>query len=159
MNDVLPNGNLRIPSDASKSAQGPLFPEVDALLSLFKDSCRELVDLQQQVHLLTVGGDLEQVIFCLFSEPFFFVTFDWRLMEDSTISKRRFRSKTLSTAKHLLRLVIKLILFFTFESFHRMFPKMIIEKEWMIFNATIMRIKLLWSSFICIYPCSARIWL
>ena len=72
MNDVLPNGNLRIPSDASKSAQGPLFPEVDALLSLFKDSCRELVDLQQQVHLLTVGGDLEQVIFCLFSEPFFY---------------------------------------------------------------------------------------
>ncbi|RVW47047.1 Exocyst complex component SEC10a [Vitis vinifera] len=49
MNDVLPNGNLRIPSDASKSAQGPLFPEVDALLSLFKDSCRELVDLQQQI--------------------------------------------------------------------------------------------------------------
>ncbi|XP_010261379.1 PREDICTED: exocyst complex component SEC10-like [Nelumbo nucifera] len=50
--DVLPNGHLRAPSDAAKSAQGlsaPLFPEVDTLLSLFKDSCRELVDLRQQV--------------------------------------------------------------------------------------------------------------
>ncbi|KAK9279507.1 hypothetical protein L1049_013186 [Liquidambar formosana] len=51
-NDVLANGNLRVPSDAAKSAQGlspPLFPEVDALLSLFQDSCRELVDLRQQI--------------------------------------------------------------------------------------------------------------
>ena len=69
-NDILPNGTSRIQYDASKSAQGPLFPEVDALLSLFKDSCRELVDLQQQVHLVSVGGDLERVIFCLFSESF-----------------------------------------------------------------------------------------
>ncbi|XP_043716679.1 exocyst complex component SEC10b-like isoform X2 [Telopea speciosissima] len=52
-NDALPNGHMRVPSDMAKSAQGgvstPLFPEVDALLSLFKDSCKELVDLRQQV--------------------------------------------------------------------------------------------------------------
>lgn len=49
-NDVLSNGNLRC--DATKVAQGlsmPLFPEVDALLALFKDSCKELIDLRQQV--------------------------------------------------------------------------------------------------------------
>ncbi|KAI3441763.1 WRKY domain-containing protein [Psidium guajava] len=51
-NDVLPNGTLRASADAAKSAQRistPLFPEVDALLTLFKDSCRELVDLRKQV--------------------------------------------------------------------------------------------------------------
>ncbi|XP_043714993.1 exocyst complex component SEC10b-like isoform X2 [Telopea speciosissima] len=51
-NDTLPNGHMRVPSDVAKSAQGvstPLFPEVDALLSLFKDSYKELVDLRQQV--------------------------------------------------------------------------------------------------------------
>lgn len=51
-NDVLPNGTLRASADAAKSAQGlstPLFPEVDALLTLLKDSCRELVDLRKQV--------------------------------------------------------------------------------------------------------------
>ncbi|XP_022738905.1 exocyst complex component SEC10b-like isoform X2 [Durio zibethinus] len=50
--DVLPNGHVRAPSDATKFAQGlsaPLFPEVDALLSLFKDSCKELVDLRKQI--------------------------------------------------------------------------------------------------------------
>ncbi|XP_017979128.1 PREDICTED: exocyst complex component SEC10 [Theobroma cacao] len=50
--DVLPNGHIRVSSDATKFAQGlsaPLFPEVDALLSLFKDSCRELVDLRKQI--------------------------------------------------------------------------------------------------------------
>lgn len=51
-NDVLSNGNLRMPLEAGKSAQGvssPLFPEVDALLSLFKNSCTELIDLRKQV--------------------------------------------------------------------------------------------------------------
>ena len=50
--DALPNGHARAPIDAAKSAQGqtsPLFPEVDKLLSLFKDSCKELVDLRKQV--------------------------------------------------------------------------------------------------------------
>lgn len=50
--DTLQNGNLRITSDAGKSAQGlssPLFPEVDALLSLFQDSCRELIDLRKKI--------------------------------------------------------------------------------------------------------------
>ncbi|KAL9141452.1 hypothetical protein ABFS82_14G104400 [Erythranthe guttata] len=45
------NGHLRIP-DAGKSAPGvssPLFPEVDALLSLFKNSCTQLVDLRKQI--------------------------------------------------------------------------------------------------------------
>ncbi|KAF8413236.1 hypothetical protein HHK36_001212 [Tetracentron sinense] len=51
-NDVLSNGHMRVPSDAAKSAQGmskPVFPEVDSLLSIFKDSCKELVDLRQQI--------------------------------------------------------------------------------------------------------------
>ncbi|PSS03999.1 Exocyst complex component like [Actinidia chinensis var. chinensis] len=46
-NEALSNGNLHTPSDGGKYAQGlssPLFPEVDALLSLFQDSCRELID-------------------------------------------------------------------------------------------------------------------
>ncbi|EOY20537.1 Exocyst complex component sec10 isoform 1 [Theobroma cacao] len=50
--DVLPNGHIRAPSGATKFPQGlsaPLFPEVDALLSLFEDSCRELVDLRKQI--------------------------------------------------------------------------------------------------------------
>jgi len=50
--DSLPNGIFRISSDASKTAQGfsmPLFPEVDALLALFKNSCKELIDLREQV--------------------------------------------------------------------------------------------------------------
>ncbi|KAL7203312.1 hypothetical protein ACSBR2_016581 [Camellia fascicularis] len=51
-NDALQNGHLRIPSDVGKFTQGlssPLFPEVDALLSLFQDSCRELIDLRQKI--------------------------------------------------------------------------------------------------------------
>ncbi|XAR54015.1 hypothetical protein NMG60_11028994 [Bertholletia excelsa] len=51
-NDALPNGNLGIPADGARSAQGltsPLFPEVDALLSLFQDSCRELIDLRKKI--------------------------------------------------------------------------------------------------------------
>ncbi|BBG97586.1 exocyst complex component sec10 [Prunus dulcis] len=50
--DGLSNGHMRAPSDAAKFAQGlsdPLFPEVDKILSLFKDSCKELVDLQKQI--------------------------------------------------------------------------------------------------------------
>ncbi|XP_073122302.1 exocyst complex component SEC10b-like isoform X2 [Henckelia pumila] len=51
-NDALSNGHLRTPSDAGKSAPGlssPLFPEVDALLSLFKNSCAQLIDLRKQI--------------------------------------------------------------------------------------------------------------
>ncbi|KAE8681501.1 Exocyst complex component 5 [Hibiscus syriacus] len=50
--DALPNGHTRTTSDATKVAQGlnaPLFPEVDALLSLFKDSCKELIELRKQI--------------------------------------------------------------------------------------------------------------
>ncbi|KAF7139382.1 hypothetical protein RHSIM_Rhsim07G0010700 [Rhododendron simsii] len=50
--DSLQNGNLRITSDAGRSAprlSSPLFPEVDALLSLFQDSCRELIDLRKKI--------------------------------------------------------------------------------------------------------------
>ena len=52
--DVLANGHVRAPSDTVKSSQGqsPLFPEVDSLLSLFRDSCRELIDLRKQVVVL-----------------------------------------------------------------------------------------------------------
>ncbi|XP_040986193.1 exocyst complex component SEC10b-like isoform X2 [Juglans microcarpa x Juglans regia] len=45
-NDALPNGHLR--GDASKS-NAPLFPEVDKLLALFKDSYKELIDLRKQI--------------------------------------------------------------------------------------------------------------
>lgn len=46
----LPNGHHRAPSDVSKLVQGSaLFPEVDKLLALFKDSCKELVDLRHQI--------------------------------------------------------------------------------------------------------------
>lgn len=50
--DALPNGHRRAPSDASKYSQGivsPLFPEVEKLLSLFKDSCKELLELRKQI--------------------------------------------------------------------------------------------------------------
>ncbi|KAL2490840.1 Exocyst complex component SEC10 [Abeliophyllum distichum] len=46
------NGHMRTASDAGRSAQGlssPLFPEVDALLSLFKNSCMQLTDLREQI--------------------------------------------------------------------------------------------------------------
>ncbi|XP_075478657.1 exocyst complex component SEC10b-like [Primulina tabacum] len=51
-NDAVSNGHLRTPSDTGKSApglSGPLFPEVDALLSLFKNSCTQLIDLRKQI--------------------------------------------------------------------------------------------------------------
>lgn len=50
--DSLPNGHMRAPSDASKYSQvlvSPLFPEVEKLLSLFKDSCKELLELRKQI--------------------------------------------------------------------------------------------------------------
>nr|GLL20332.1 exocyst complex component SEC10 [Ipomoea trifida] len=51
-NDSVPNGNLRMPPDAGKSAHGQLnalFPEVDALLDLFKNSCTQLIDLRKEI--------------------------------------------------------------------------------------------------------------
>ncbi|WCJ22707.1 exocyst complex component sec10 [Euphorbia peplus] len=51
--DVTVNGHVRAPSDAIKfaptTAGSHLFPEVDSLLSLFKDSCKELIDLRKQI--------------------------------------------------------------------------------------------------------------
>ncbi|CAH2072908.1 unnamed protein product, partial [Thlaspi arvense] len=50
--DGLSNGHLRSQPDASRLSQmssAPFFPEVDGLLSLFKDACKELVDLRKQV--------------------------------------------------------------------------------------------------------------
>lgn len=50
--DSLSNGHLRAPSDSAKYTQAlssPLFPEVEKLLSLFKDSCKELIELRKQV--------------------------------------------------------------------------------------------------------------
>ncbi|KAL4199583.1 hypothetical protein AMTRI_Chr03g51900 [Amborella trichopoda] len=50
--DLMPNGHLRVSSETTKPTQGPpapLFPEADALLDLFKDSCRELADLRHQI--------------------------------------------------------------------------------------------------------------
>ncbi|KAK1307319.1 Exocyst complex component 5 [Acorus calamus] len=46
--DGLSNGHSRVPPSAQGSA-APLFPAVDDLLSLFKDSCRELVDLRHKI--------------------------------------------------------------------------------------------------------------
>ncbi|CAA7394210.1 unnamed protein product [Spirodela intermedia] len=58
----LPNGHSRAPSEGGRSMQGgaggllstpssstPLFPGVDELLALFKDSSKELVSLRQQI--------------------------------------------------------------------------------------------------------------
>ncbi|CAH9086696.1 unnamed protein product [Cuscuta epithymum] len=50
--DSLANGNVRMAPDAGKAVQGqlsPLFPEVDALLDLFKNSCTQLIDLRKQI--------------------------------------------------------------------------------------------------------------
>lgn len=50
--DALANGNFRMQPDGGRSAQAlssPLFPEVDALLLLFKNSCMQLVDLRKQI--------------------------------------------------------------------------------------------------------------
>lgn len=52
-NDSLPNGHSKVSSDTGKWAQGvsnPFFPKVDDLLSLFKNSCTQLVDLRTQVY-------------------------------------------------------------------------------------------------------------
>jgi exocyst complex component 5 len=47
--DSVPNGNLRnIPGAVTGGV--PLFPAVDELLALFKQSCKELVDLRSQVY-------------------------------------------------------------------------------------------------------------
>ncbi|KAL2254549.1 exocyst complex component SEC10b [Sesamum indicum] len=51
-NDTMPAGHVRTHSDAGKASQGissPLFPEVDALLSLFKNSSIQLIDLRKQI--------------------------------------------------------------------------------------------------------------
>ena len=50
--DGFANGHLRGHPDASRLSQmssAPFFPEVDGLLSLFKDACKELIDLRKQV--------------------------------------------------------------------------------------------------------------
>lgn len=63
--DVLPNGHIRVPSDATKFSQGlasPFFPEVDTLLTLFKDSSRELIDLRKQVSFRLLGCRTTMVI-------------------------------------------------------------------------------------------------
>ena len=71
--DGLANGHLRGgQSDASRFSQvssAPFFPEVDGLLSLFKDSCKELIDLRKQVSLCVIGFFLsfhpsENLSFC-----------------------------------------------------------------------------------------------
>ncbi|KAJ4779172.1 Exocyst complex component 5 [Rhynchospora pubera] len=46
--DSVPNGNLRSVSGTGTGGV-PLFPAVDELLSLFKQSCKELVDLRSQI--------------------------------------------------------------------------------------------------------------
>ncbi|KAK4804121.1 hypothetical protein SAY86_003938 [Trapa natans] len=47
--EFLANGNIKTDSKSAQGLSAPLFPEVDALLTLFKDSCRELVDLKKQI--------------------------------------------------------------------------------------------------------------
>lgn len=56
--DVMPNGHFRNNADAPKAPQvlsNPFFPEVDSLLSLFKNSCMQLVDLRKQVKLQLIS--------------------------------------------------------------------------------------------------------
>lgn len=47
--DSLPNGHLRDANKFSQVLSSPLFPEVEKLLSLFKDSCKELLELRKQI--------------------------------------------------------------------------------------------------------------
>ncbi|XP_047267956.1 exocyst complex component SEC10b isoform X3 [Capsicum annuum] len=47
--DAISNGHMRVPSNAGKLLSSPLFPEVDALLSLFKNSSTQLVEQKRQV--------------------------------------------------------------------------------------------------------------
>jgi len=58
--DGLTNGHLRGQSAPLSSA--PFFPEVDGLLSLFKDACKELVDLRKQVSVLRLHRWLALVL-------------------------------------------------------------------------------------------------
>lgn len=48
--DAISNGHMRVPSNAGKLLSSPLFPEVDALLSLFKNSSTQLVEQKRQVY-------------------------------------------------------------------------------------------------------------
>lgn len=50
--DGISNGHMRAPSisNAGKLLSSPLFPEVDALLSLFKNSSSQLVEQKRQVY-------------------------------------------------------------------------------------------------------------
>lgn len=84
------NGHLRGQSDTSRLSQmssAPFFPEVDGLLSLFKDACKELVDLRKQV---TCLGSTSTTIPCFFLSLHrydiskVFVKYFGRLMEGST---------------------------------------------------------------------------
>lgn len=47
--DAFSNGYGRDVAKSALGPSGPQFPQVDKLLSLFKDSCKELVDLRRQV--------------------------------------------------------------------------------------------------------------
>ncbi|XP_068486310.1 exocyst complex component SEC10a-like [Phaseolus vulgaris] len=51
--DGEPNGHIRVSSDAAKyssqAVASPLFPGVEKLLSLFKDSCKELLELRKEI--------------------------------------------------------------------------------------------------------------
>ncbi|CAN4081426.1 unnamed protein product [Withania somnifera] len=47
--DALSNGHLRAPSNAGNLLSNPLFPEVDTLLTLFKNSSTQLVEQKKQV--------------------------------------------------------------------------------------------------------------
>ncbi|XP_047971420.1 exocyst complex component SEC10b isoform X1 [Salvia hispanica] len=46
--DAIPNGQLNA-AKATQASSSPFFPEVDSLLSLFKNSCMQLVDLRKQI--------------------------------------------------------------------------------------------------------------
>lgn len=50
-NDFMPSGHHRSGSGIFSHgiSSSPLFPEVDALLSMFKNSCLQLIDLRKQV--------------------------------------------------------------------------------------------------------------
>jgi len=107
--DSQPNGHLRAPSDASKySSQvvaSPLFPEVEKLLSLFKDSCKELLELRKQVFLpLSISSFYLFFIFLFFEVLIYCCcVLVGRLMGDSTILRKMSQFKTLSIERHFLR--------------------------------------------------------
>lgn len=82
--DGEPNGHIRVSSDAAKyssqAVASSLFPGVEKLLSLFKDSCKELFELRKEVFLpLPIGNFKFFWEFNLFKVLILLLCFGWKI--------------------------------------------------------------------------------